>query len=69
MDDVSALSGLRQGGGDLTAPRLPVGNDDERFDVAGLAKDLLVVRDEIQSPVEPFLDVRIPRGIVLEPER
>src|SRR5262249_52542584 len=70
-DDVHcclALARHRQRTRDVPTPGLAVGNDDEGFRVRRLAKQLFVSLDELQPPIQTFLDVRIPRRIVLQPK-
>ena len=71
-DDVDrdvAGTRIRQRIRDGSTPRLAVGNDDEGLRVAAAAEQLLVLVNQPQAPAEPFLDVRIPRRVVLEAER
>src|SRR5262249_10045371 len=54
---------------DVTAPRLTVGDDHKGFRIVALAKQLLVLFDEFESPPDRFFDVRIPGRIVCQGER
>ena len=55
--------------GHLAAPRLAVGDQDERLGVRRLALQLLVFLEQPQAPVDAALDVRVPGCVVLEAER
>ena len=53
----------------VARPRLAVRDDDEALGVLDLAEQLLVLVDELHAPVDALFDVRVPGGVVLEPER
>ncbi len=59
----------RERGRHAPAPRLAVGDDDERLRVGGFAEELLIGLDEAQPPVHRLFDVGVPGRIVFETKR
>ena len=60
--------GLLQNNSHAAAPGLTVRNHHERFCVAALAEHLLIGIYEAQPPANALLYVRVPSGVVFEPE-
>ena len=55
--------------GDLAAPGLAVGQQDEHLRVRRLAVQFLVALDDAQAPVDAELEVGVPGRVVLDAER
>src|SRR5207249_8576664 len=64
-----ALTRSDQSRGNVSAPGLTIRYDDEGSRILRFAVQFLILLDQLQSPVQPFLDIRIPRRVLFQPKR